>query len=225
MSIVKSERHLRAAEILLDCGIVNVTQGEPFVFTSGWHSPVYINVRGLLFEPQARNEIVMQMAHHIENHIGLGEIDVYAGGETAGIPFAAMIAEYFHKPMVYVRKKPKGFGMNAQIEGGVIEGRRALLIEDLTTDGKTKIDFANVLRGAGAPCLNTISVFFYGVYPGVDAAMKTADLRLHYLCDWQSVLDVGRASNRFSPDQLENIESFLADPIAWSERSKQQTAG
>ena len=92
-------------------------------------------------------------------------IEAVAGGETAGIPFAAWIADRMAAPMAYVRKKPKGFGRNALIEGDVPEGKRTLLVEDLTTDGQSKIRFANALRDAGAIVNHAFVVFFYGVFP------------------------------------------------------------
>ena len=81
---------------------------------------------------------------------GFEQFDVVAGGETAGIPFAAWMADRLGLPMQYVRKKPKGFGRNAQIEGNIIEGPRTLLVEDMTSDGRSKMNFCNALRQAGA---------------------------------------------------------------------------
>src|SRR3546814_6455130 len=65
----------------------------------------------------------------IEQEVGFESVDVIAGGETAGIPFAAWIAERMSLPMIYVRKQPKGFGRMAQIEGDLREGQRVLLVE------------------------------------------------------------------------------------------------
>src|SRR3712207_7422534 len=79
-------------------------------------------------------------------------------------------------PMAYVRKKPKGFGRNAQIEGDVPEGKKTLLVEDLTTDGASKIRFAQALRDAGAICDHTFVVFYYGVFPGSFNKMKAMGL-------------------------------------------------
>jgi orotate phosphoribosyltransferase len=88
----------------------------------------------------------------LTRHVGFETIEAVAGGETAGIPFAAWIAERLSLPMAYVRKQPKGFGRNARIEGDVPVGKRTLLVEDLTTDGGSKIQFATALREAGALC-------------------------------------------------------------------------
>ena len=102
-----------------------------------------------------------------------------AGGETAGIPFAAWMADRLMLPMAYIRKKPKGFGRNARIEGNIKEGQRVLLVEDLATDGGSKLSFVEGIRDAGAECAHCFVVFHYGTFPesvanlkaqGVDAA-------------------------------------------------------
>ena len=89
---------------------------------------------------------------------------VVAGGETAGIPYAAFIAERLGLPMLYVRKKPKGFGRDARIEGDLKDGQRVLLVEDLTTDGGSKVNFVEAIREAGAECAHTIVVFYYDIF-------------------------------------------------------------
>ena len=158
---------LTTARILLEIKAVNFRPEEPYTFTSGWKSPVYIDCRKIISFPRARATASGPGAsRRSAAHIGYETIDVVAGGETAGIPFAAWIADRMIAPMLYVRKKPKGFGRNAQIEGDVPVGQRTLLVEDLTTDGGIKIRFANALREAGAICDHTFVVFFYGVFPG-----------------------------------------------------------
>ena len=59
----------------------------------------------------------------IVRDIGYESIDIVAGGETAGIPFAAWIADNLMLPMQYVRKKAKGFGRNP-VSSGVLQASR-----------------------------------------------------------------------------------------------------
>ena len=81
----------------------------------------------------------------LKKKLNLKKIDCIAGGETAGIPYASWISEKLNKPMIYIRKKPKGFGKLSQIEGELKKNSRVLLIEDLSTDGKSKINFCNAI--------------------------------------------------------------------------------
>ena len=119
-------------------------------------------------------------------------------------------------PMAYVRKKPKGFGRNALIEGDVPEGLRTLLVEDLTTDGGSKIRFAQALRDAGAIVNHTFVVFFYGVFPGSFEKLKGMDVTLHHLCNWWDVLEACRDRPYFEEKSLSEVRRFLDNPVAWS---------
>ncbi len=152
----------------------------------------------------------------IGRHIGYESLDAVVGGETAGIPFAAWIADRLLAPMAYIRKKPKGFGRNALIEGDVPEGKRTLLVEDLTTDGQSKIQFAQALREAGAIIEHAFVVFFYGVFPGSLQTLAGMGISLHHLATWWDVLDACRDRGAFSETALAAVRRFLEDPVAWS---------
>ena len=117
--------------------------------------------------------------HTIERDIGRDQIDSVAGGETAGIPFAAWVADRMHLPMQYVRKKPKGFGRGAQIEGLLIPGQRVLLVEDLATDGKSKANFINAIREAEGKCEHCFVIFFYDIYPQSKKIIGDLGVTLH----------------------------------------------
>jgi orotate phosphoribosyltransferase len=207
---------LTTARILLEIKAVNFRPEEPYTFTSGWKSPVYIDCRKIISFPRARNRICDLGVEKIGRHVGYETIEAVVGGETAGIPFGAWIADRMLAPMAYVRKKPKGFGRNAQIEGEVPVGKQTLLVEDLTTDGASKIRFANALREAGAICDHTFVVFYYGVFPGSFEQMKAMGLNLHHLCTWWDVLEVCRERPYFSEGALKEVRKFLEDPVGWS---------
>lgn len=207
---------LATARMLLEIKAVNFRPEEPYTFTSGWKSPVYIDCRRIIYFPRARAKICDLGVEKIGRHIGMETIEAVAGGETAGIPFAAWIAERMAAPMAYVRKKPKGFGRNALIEGDVPEGKNTLLVEDLTTDGGSKIAFAQALRDAGAICDHTFVVFFYGVFPGAFETMKRMNLSLHALATWWDVLEVCKERPYFPEESLKQVRNFLEDPVAWS---------
>ncbi|GAN53275.1 orotate phosphoribosyltransferase [Tanticharoenia sakaeratensis] len=209
---------LTTARILLEIKAINFRPEDPYTLTSGWRSPVYIDCRRIIFFPRARAKIVELGVEKIQRHIGFESIDAVVGGETAGIPFAAWIADRMMAPMAYVRKKPKGFGRNAQIEGDVPEGMRTLLVEDLTTDGASKIQFANALRNAGAIVNHTFVVFFYGVFPGAHRTLGDMNIALHSLCTWWDVLEACAGQPYFSESDSAEVRRFLEDPCAWSKR-------
>ncbi|TDT91349.1 MULTISPECIES: orotate phosphoribosyltransferase [Azorhizobium] len=204
------------ARMLLEVEAVRFSSGEPFIFTSGWASPVYIDCRRLISFPRVRQTLVDFAISTIYRNIGFEQFDTVAGGETAGIPFSAWIADRLMLPMQYVRKKPKGFGRNAQIEGHLDEGSRVLLVEDLTTDGRSKVNFVHALRNAGATCDHCFVFFYYDIFKESKSILQDAGLELHHLCTWWDILAAVKTMNRFEPAQVNEIEAFLNDPHGWS---------
>ena len=118
-------------------------------------------------------------------------------------------------PMQYVRKKPKGYGRNARIEGAMAEGERVLLVEDLTTDGGSKLSFVDAIRDTGASCGHTAVIFYYGIFPETEKTLGDHGVALHYLCTWWDVLAEARAQGSFDEATLAGVEEFLNDPRAW----------
>ena len=204
------------ARMLLEVEAVRFSDGEPFIFTSGWASPVYIDCRRLISFPRVRQTLVDFGISTIYREIGFEQFDTVAGGETAGIPFAAWIADRLMLPMQYVRKKPKGFGRNAQIEGHLESGSRVLLVEDLTTDGRSKVNFVHALRNAGAECGHCFVFFYYDIFQESKTILKESGLELHHLCTWWDILAAVKSMSRFEAKQVDEIESFLNNPHAWS---------
>ena len=216
VSIRLIERRARVSELLFEIKAVHCNLNEPFIFTSGWASPVYVDCRKIISMPRQRREIIHIAAEQVDTIIGRNNYDIIAGGETAGIPFAAWLSEYFYEPMIYVRKEKKGFGRKSQIEGDLEEGQRVLLVEDLATDGKSKVNFCNAIREAGGEVDHAIVVFFYGVFPTAEKIISDAKITLHGLTDWKSNLEVGRAKGYFNAAESAEIKKFLDDPESWS---------
>lgn len=207
------------AKMLLEINAVHFRTDKPFMFTSGLASPVYIDCRKLISYPRIRNTLMDFAAGVVMRDVGFERIDSVTGGETAGIPFAAWLADKLNLPMHYVRKKPKGFGRDAQIEGSSIEGKNVLLVEDLSTDGGSKIKFCDAIRTAGAEITDTIVVFYYDIFPETRENLHDIGLNLHTLATWRDVLTVCKSQHYFEPETLKQVENFLDDPLAWSGRN------
>ena len=168
-----------AADILLEIQAIHIRPEDPFTFTSGRLSPVYVDCRKIISFPRARRRLMAMGVEQLTALAGAEAFDMVAGGETAGIPFAAWMADALDLPMLYVRKKPKGFGRNARIEGEVRDGARVLLVEDLATDGGSKISFIDAIREAGMQVAHCFVVFHYGVFP--QSVTNRRDLLLWHL--------------------------------------------
>jgi orotate phosphoribosyltransferase len=208
----------RTAGALLDIGAVQVDAQKPFILTSGRASPVYIDCRRLISHLAPRRQVIVDARALLESVAGMVAVDYVAGGETAGISYAAWLSEALGRPMLYVRKKPKGFGRNARIEGEMKDGARVLLVEDLTTDGGSKASFAQALRDAGAEVRHAFSVFYYGIYPQSAGILAQAGLELHALATWHDVYAQARARRLLTAAEDAVLADFFNDPDGWSRR-------
>lgn len=213
----KSGRASEVARLIIDSrSIAWAGDEQSFTFTSGWKSPVYVNMRGVLGLPEFRTPLIEAAADFLASEANLNAVDVIAGGETAGIPYAAMLADRLGKKFAYVRKAQKGFGMGRLIEGADLAGQRALLVEDLTTDGKSKIAFVNTMRDAGAVVDEIFSCFYYGLRDATAAIFEPAGLSLGYLCEWSDVLAEDRVGELLTSDQQQSLRQFLVNPAQWA---------
>jgi orotate phosphoribosyltransferase len=204
------------ARILLETEAVLFRPDDPFTFTSGRLSPVYIDCRRLISFPRARRKLMDMGAELIERRVGCESLDAIAGGETAGIPFAAWIADRLSLPMLYVRKQAKGFGRNAQIEGELKDEARVLLVEDLASEGTSKLNFVRAIRQAGGEISHTFVIFNYGIFPHTETSLAAEGITLHALATWWDVAEVAERLGRFEAGQYDKIKSFLEDPESWS---------
>jgi len=201
------------AQLLIDIRAVHYYDTEPFRFTSGVLSPVYVDCRKLISFPKERNIIIATALETISSMPG-GLPDIIAGGETAGIPYAAFIADRLQLPMIYVRKKSKEFGRKFRIEGILEKGARVLLVEDLIFDSQSKLSFAQAIRDAGGVIDSTLVVFEYG-QSHARTQLAAAGLKLLSLATWEDLLTLTVGSGLFSDSQANIVRNFLADPAGW----------
>ena len=207
------------ARALLEIKAVDFNAAQPFTYASGLKGPTYVDCRRIISYPRVRGTLMDFMAATVLRDAGFEAFTNVAGGETAGIPFGAMVAERLGLPMSYVRKKPKGYGRNARIEGRMDETDRVLLVEDLTTDGGSKLSFVDAIRDTGAACAHTAVIFYYGIFPETTQRLADHGVRLHHLCTWWDVLAEAKAQAAFDNATLTEVEAFLSDPRGWQARN------
>ena len=217
----KSERSKVTAKILIEIGAINFSLVSPFKLSSGFLSPSYIDCRKIIAYPLAFKAITDMMIDSIKSDMALQPPSYIIGGETAGIPFAAVIAEKMGFPLSYVRKKPKEHGKNKLIEGEILTGKNSLLVEDLMTDGKSKINFVKNIRAHDILCDLSLVIFKYNIFKYADRPLKKNNIEVHHLTDWENVYNQMRNMNKFDADILSEIRRFLDDPVTWSNNKKQ----
>ena len=198
MSKVKIKNNKqKIANLLLSIGCVNINFKKQFTLTSGKKSPVYVDCRKLVSFPKEREIVINEMSKMIRKKYK-GSILV-AGGETAGIPYSSFICQKLRLPMIYIRKKPKGFGKGKLIEGEYKNKSKSILIEDMATDGGSKIHFIQAMRKNNLLVKDIFVVFFYDIYPSAKKNINKMRVNLNYLTSWPDILEV-------SPNYITNSE-------------------
>ncbi len=209
---------MNLAQQLLQTRSVQIRPGEPFRLTSGRLAPVYVDIRRLISFPEVRTQIIESFTQIARERIGLDAIDMVAGGETAGIAYAAFLAERLQKPMIYVRKEPKEHGRSSQVEGVLQPGQRVLLVEDLVTDGGSKLNFKRGIESAGGTVRHCLCVFeYFSEEAGLHRARDTLrghGIELHSLVTWDDVLRIARAERSLTEDEIAVVLKFLKELAA-----------
>ena len=218
--MTKSERSKVTARILVEIGAVNFSLVSPFKLSSGFLSPSYIDCRKIIAYPLAFKSITDMMIDTIKSDMAPQTPSYIIGGETAGIPFAAVIAQKMGLPLSYVRKQPKNYGKNKLIEGEILKGKNSLLVEDLMTDGKSKINFVNNIRAHNIHCDLSLVVFKYNIFNDATGDLERNNIDVHHLTDWEDVYNEMCNMNKFETTILSEIRKFLDDPITWSNIKK-----
>ena len=201
------------AEILINIESVKFSFDQPYTLTSGKKSPVYVDCRKIISYTKERNKVLDYAEQYIkQNNLSF---EILAGGETAGIPYAAFLAERLQKPMIYIRKKPKGFGGNQQIEGNFNDNQKAILIEDLTTDGASKVIFIEVLRKFNINVSDIFVIFYYDIFNLSKTPLATLNVNMHYLCTWKNIINIVQKNKILSVNEINNLKYFLSEPEKW----------
>lgn len=207
------------SEILLRINAFTVNTKEPFKFVSGILSPIYIDCRRLVSFPEERKMIIDAAVDIVKNEIGLENIDVIAGGASAGIPLASWLADRLNMPMIYVRKKPKEYGKKRQTEGVLKPGQRVVLFEDMMSKGVSSLNFSDGIRNDGGVVEHCLAIFEYG-YEDARKALENKGIKLHFMSDLNSILDIGKRTGYFKDEEIKEVEEWFKDPDKWGEKFK-----
>ena len=202
---------MEAARIVLEAGAVYTrTSGDPF-FSSGWASPVFIDIKRLISFPSARDRLLSLALDRIDRQFTPTGYELIAGCELAGVPFAAMVADRRGLPLVVAMKRRRGFGRLSQLEGTFESGARALLIDDLTTDGQTKATFRRALEAAEAQVVGIFVLLDYRIFP--------ASPEITSLMTLSDIVNVAKDGGYLDLGALRVVTTFAADAPTWSKQN------
>lgn len=202
----------KVAEYLLEIEAVKISPNKPFTWASGWHSPIYCDNRVSLSFPKIRTFIKEELAALIKEKFR--NVEGIAGVATAGIPQAALIADYLSLPMLYVRSKPKGHGRENMIEGSMDEGANLVVIEDLISTGGSSLKAVEALKDAGFKVAGLLAIFTYG-FDLAEKNFKEADVPFYTLSSYNALLEKALQKKYIEEGALTSLQSWRSDPAKW----------
>lgn len=198
------------AKILLEKNAVKISLSSPFEWTSGIKSPIYCDNRLLISYPKARERVIEGFKSKIKEY-NL-EFDTIAGTSTAGIPWAAFLAQSLNLPMLYIRSKPKSHGAGNQIEGTMKKRSRVLIVEDLLSTGGSAVSSVKACqREFDADVVAVLGIFSYG-FDILDKSFADIKIPFFTLSNYKSVLD----ELNISLEEKNVLKNFTNNPKEWS---------
>jgi orotate phosphoribosyltransferase len=208
---MSTQKHF--AEKLLQIKALQINTQKPFVWASGWNSPVYCDNRKTLSYPHIRDFVKSELANMILEQFP--DADAIAGVATAGIAHGVMAADLLKLPFLYVRSKPKEHGMGNQIEGVLEAGQKVVVVEDLISTGKSSLEVAEVLRAHGATVIGMVGLFTYG-FPEAATAFEKANVPLFTISNYSALMEVAEDQKIISSEEKAHLETWRLSPSTWN---------
>ena len=202
----------KIAEYLLQIKAIKLQPENPFIWASGWKSPIYCDNRKTLSYPPVRTFIRQQLVETIKNEFG--KPDVIAGVATGGIAQGVLVAQDMGLPFVYVRSEAKKHGLTNMIEGVIEKGQSVVVVEDLVSTGGSSLKAVEALREAGCVVKGMVAIFTYGFKTAEDN-FESAKCTLRTLSDYPVLIEQAFKNNYISEKELESLKSWREAPDKW----------
>lgn len=207
---MSTQKHF--AEKLLQIKALQINLQKPYVWASGWNSPVYCDNRKVLSYPYVRDFVKSELANMVLEHFP--DAEVIAGVATAGIAHGVMAADLLKLPFIYVRSKPKEHGMGNQIEGYMEPGKKVVVVEDLVSTGKSSLQAVDAIRAAGGEVIGMCALFTYGFNAAADA-FQEANVPLYTISNYNALMEVAEEQKLIASEQKASLEQWRVDPASW----------
>ncbi|MFO7923287.1 MAG: orotate phosphoribosyltransferase [Bacteroidales bacterium] len=205
-------RKKNVAKQLLQINAIKLEPAKPFLWSSGWHSPIYCDNRLVLSFPETRNLIKESFCELISELYP--SVTLIAGVATGAVAHGALVADRLNLPFAYVRPKPKEHGLANMIEGKVTAGDRVVVIEDLVSTGKSSLMAVESLRSAGCDIMGMVAIFTYG-FDIAAANFRDHSCELHTLTDYSTLIEEARDAGAISEQHTATLREWRDDPAGW----------
>ncbi|MEZ3519819.1 MAG: orotate phosphoribosyltransferase [Muribaculaceae bacterium] len=205
--------HKLLAEKLLHISAIKLQPESPFVWASGWNSPIYTDNRIILSYPDVRNFVKVELARTIlENY---PEANAIAGVATGAIAIGAIVADSLGLPYVYVRNTPKDHGLENMIEGNLKPGSKVVIVEDIVSTAASSLKAVDAVQMAGCDVVGMTCLFNFQ-FPEAVKRISDANLSMAPLLTYSEMLEVASEIDYISPAELETLRQWREDPAAWT---------
>jgi orotate phosphoribosyltransferase len=210
--IISEDIARKTATHLLQIEAIKLQPNNPFIWASGWKSPIYCDNRIVLSHPEIRAYISQNMAQFLKTTYG--KPDVIAGVATGAIGIGILVAEVLGLPFIYVRPEPKSHGRQNQIEGKLTAGQKVVVIEDLISTGKSSLNAVNALKEAQADVLGMIAIFTYGFKAAQDSFAQNK-ITLNTLSNYNYLIKEAKETHYISAEEEQFLSQWNANPSGW----------
>lgn len=201
------------AEKLLRISAIQLQPESPFIWASGWTSPIYIDIRKALSYVDARNFIKIELARAILE--SFPEADAIAAVAKGAVSFAAIAADTLGMPFAFVRKRPKDHGLENMIEGNLKPGWKVVVVEDIVSTGLSSVSSIETIRNAGCDVAGLVTVFDCQFIEAVKR-FKNENICLRSLLTYSTMVDVAKEINYLNPSDVETLNEWREDPASWT---------
>ena len=200
------------AEKLLSISAIKLQPDNPFIWASGWNSPIYTDNRKTLSYPDVRSFIKVELARVIVENFG--NANAIAGVATGAIAQGALVADTLALPYVYVRSSPKDHGLENLIEGNLKPGQKVVVIEDLISTGGSSLKAVEAIRNAGCDVVGMVAIFSYD-FPIAAERFKKAGVKVIALSNYNAMLEAALAIDYIKESDIETLKEWRKDPENW----------
>tara|TARA_E500000178_G_scaffold356061_1_gene431409 strand:+ start:5291 stop:5935 length:645 start_codon:yes stop_codon:yes gene_type:complete len=210
--ILNKNTSKKTAEFLLQIKAIKLNPNNPFLWSSGWRSPIYCDNRISLSHHSTRTFIREQIGNLIIENFG--RPDAIAGVATGGIPHGILVAQQLALPFIYVRPKPKNHGTKNQIEGLTKKGQKIVVIEDLISTGKSSLKAVEIIKNHGCIVKGVVAIFNYGFEIAVEN-FKKSNCELISLTNYNDLIDKATEIGYINESEIEDLKEWRKNPTEW----------
>lgn len=200
------------AEKLLRISAVKLQPESPFVWASGWNSPIYTDIRRALSYPDVRTFINIELSRTIIERFP--EADAVAAVANGAIAFGAMVSDAINLPYAYVRDTPKDHGLENTIEGNLKMGWKVVIIEDQLSTGRSSIAAVEAVRNAGCEPLGIITVLDFE-FPISARRFNDQHIPVISLLTYSKMIQVAQEQRYIEASDLDTLHQWREDPAGW----------